>query len=157
MNQKLIALAVLIFNLSLCYGQHIGSYLIGSGGESAENKCGLLFSFSTGEPIADFYTCHENYRIGFIQAMPELVEPAKTNGIKLPADKIFLPVSDRAVVYSRENEKYILFDAAGRILLRGLNFRKNDPSINLPMTGIYFLQTSLDNKNVRVEKIMFSR
>jgi len=157
MYQKLIALAVLIFNLSLCYGQHIGSYLIGSGGESGVNKCGLLFSFSIGEPIADFYKCHENYRIGFIQAMPELVEPAKTNGIKMPADNVVRPVSDRAMVYSRENEKYVLFDAAGRILHRGVNFRKDDPSINFPMTGIYFLQTALDNKNVRVEKIMISR
>lgn len=157
MNQKLIALVVLIFNLSLCYGQHLGSYLIGSGGESSVNKCGLLFSFSIGEPIADFYKCHDNFRIGFIQAMPVLVEAEKTNGIKFPADKVVRPVSNQSMVYSRENEKYVLFDAAGRILHKGVNFRKDDPSINFPMTGIYFLQTSLDNKNVRIEKIMISR
>jgi hypothetical protein len=157
MNQKLIALALLIFNLSLCYGQHIGSHLIGSGGESAVNKCGILFSFSIGEPIADFYKCHDNYRIGFIQSMPVLAEPEKTNGIKLPTPKVARPVSNRSMVYSRENERYVLFDAAGRILHQGVNFRKDDPTIYVPMTGIYFLQTSMDNKNVRIEKIMISR
>jgi len=146
-----------MFNISYSYGQHIGSHLIGSGGESSVNKCGLLFTFSIGEPIADFYKCHDDYRIGFIQSMPVLVEPEKSKGIKLPADKVVRPVSNRPMVYSRENEKYVLFDAAGRILHQGVNFRKDDPSINFPMTGIYFLQTSLDNKNVRVEKIMFSR
>lgn len=47
--------------------------------------------------------------------------------------------------------------AVGRILQKGINFRIGDPSSIFPMTGIYFLQTSVDNKTVRVEKMMISK
>ena len=158
MSKIHITSLVLIFSLAICHGQRIGNQLIGSAGANSQGKSGIIMTYSLGESIVDYYKCHNNkYRIGFIQSVPFQKESVKVNGLNLSPDKS-IQVTDRSSTnHLQINEKYILFDAVGRILQKGVNFRKEDRAFNFHSSGIYFLQTSIDNRNVRTEKIMFSR
>lgn len=157
MSKILIVIQVLVFNLGVCYSQSIGSQLIGSAGEFIQSKSGISLTYSVGEPVVDSYKCVYNYRIGFIQSIP--IYPAAHSGIGFNHSSPIAAttVTNPSNTYQNQEEKYILFDAVGRILQKGINFRRGDPTIHFPMTGIYFVQTFIDRKTVNTEKIFVSR
>ena len=159
MAKNILIALILSFIYDLSFGQSISSYLIGSTGETAKTKLddsGISLTYSVGEPIVDYHKCVYNYRIGFIQAIPVHKQSEVVKGFHLPSNKTDLP-PNRSSDTNKENEKYILFDVAGRVLKRGFNFKKEDPFIQFPYSGIYFVHTSVNDKNVRIEKIMFAK
>jgi hypothetical protein len=156
MYTKIIFILILIINKGVSYSQSIGSQLIGSVGETIQSESGISLTFSVGEPIVDYYKCTHHYRIGFIQSPPIMEQTEILHDYERSLGKV-AQIPNRVSGDFKGDEKYILFDAAGRVIQRGINFRKNDPAIQFPYPGIYFVQTSIDNKNVRVEKILFAR
>ena len=156
MNKIICITLILMFNSEVGYNQSIASQFIGSAGATIQGAAGTSLTFTVGEPIVDYYKCLYNFRIGFIQSMPVQVEIKKEIGFNTAAIKTTL--GSNASTYSiKQDEKYILFDAVGRILQKGVNFRRDDPTIYFPMTGIYFVQSTVDDKTFRIEKIMISR
>ncbi len=156
MPKNIIISLMLILNLGLSFGQSIGSQLIGSAGETVQSESGITLNYSVGETVVDYYKCVYNFRIGFIQSIPLLEQSDKQNEFHKPSSKI-TSMPNRPADYFKGDEKYILFDAVGRVLKTGFNFRKDDPTIQFPMTGIYFVQSAVDDKTVRIQKIFVSR
>lgn len=152
-----MVILLMAFNLGAAYGQSLVSHLIGSTGATAQGKSGIItLTASAGEPVVDYYKCNHIYRIGFIQSLSFDMKPVQQNGLNLSPIRT-TQVPNQTTGKFQEDERYMLFDAVGRIIRKGVNFRKEDRAFNLQASGIYFLQTSFDGKNVRTEKIMFSK
>lgn len=156
MNKNAKVILMLVFNLNMAYSQSMGSQLIGTAGSTIQSDDGITLTYSVGEPIVDYYKCTYHYRIGFLQSVPLPEQSAILNNQNRSSGKI-IQVANRISNDFNGDENFILFDVAGRVLQKGVNFRKNDPTFQFPYPGIYFVHTSIDNKNVRVEKILFAR